>query len=52
MLDRNKPAKALAHRLGFERDGRFENFTQQNGQPQAVIHFGITRNKWEELCQQ
>jgi RimJ/RimL family protein N-acetyltransferase len=28
MLDRNKPAKALAHRLGFERDGRFEAFTQ------------------------
>jgi RimJ/RimL family protein N-acetyltransferase len=51
LIDRNKPAKALLYRLGFSKDGKFENFILQNGQPQTVVHFGLTRERWQELCQ-
>lgn len=52
VLDKNKPAKSLAYRLGFTKEGRFEAFTRQNGQPMAVAHFGLTKAAWEELCRQ
>jgi RimJ/RimL family protein N-acetyltransferase len=48
ILDKNRAAKSLCYRLGFKRDGLFEDFVIQNGQPLAVAHFGLTRTAWSE----
>jgi len=48
ILDNNRPAKSLCYRLGFKRDGVFEDFVRKNGQPMAVVHFGLTRVRWNE----
>ena len=50
ILDKNNAAKALAYRCGLLREGKFPAFIRQNGQPLAVVHFGMTRERWNELC--
>lgn len=48
ILDRNADAKALAKRVGLQFEGVFPDFTRQKGKPLGVVHFGLTRTKWEE----
>lgn len=47
ILAKNGPAKALAYRMGFKKEGSFASFVLQNGQPQDVLHFGLTREQYE-----
>jgi len=51
ILDKNSPAKGLAYRCGMVKEGKFPAFILQNGQPMTVVHFGITKDRWNELCQ-
>lgn len=50
IIAKNSPAKALAHRLGFEREGLMKHLILQEGEPQDVVHYGLTRTRWQELC--
>jgi RimJ/RimL family protein N-acetyltransferase len=52
ILNSNYPAKALCKRLGFTQEGIMPDALLQRGEPKAIAHFGLTRRKWNELCQQ
>jgi RimJ/RimL family protein N-acetyltransferase len=49
VLPRNRMAGNLAKRIGFKVDGFFEDYVTQSGTPQPMIHYGLTRKRWEEL---
>jgi RimJ/RimL family protein N-acetyltransferase len=51
IISKNYPARELCKRLGFEREGTFKNFILQNSNPMDVVHYGMTRERWNELCQ-
>ena len=51
ILVKNSPAKALIRRLNFDREGILSHLILQNGEPQDVVHYGLTRERWKELCQ-
>lgn len=43
--ENNKAARALAVRLGFKQDGRFEAMSTWRGAPMAVTHYGLLRDQ-------
>ena len=49
ILDKNNAAKGLAYRCGMVKEGKFSNFIMQNGQPLGVVHFGLTKERWQQL---
>lgn len=51
-LDKNFPAKAMARRMGGVFEGRLDDMCLQDGEPVAVVHFGITRRNWQNQQQQ
>lgn len=48
ILDKNKPARAYAQRLGFQYEGKLHDWAIQNGQPITVVTYGFTRPQLEE----
>jgi len=47
MLERNRPAQALARRMGFEQEAIFRDMVVHSGVPGNAVHFGLTRRDWE-----
>ncbi len=45
----NRPARALAERIGMEYEGRMRHMVLQKGKPIDIVHYGMTRSKWGEL---
>jgi RimJ/RimL family protein N-acetyltransferase len=50
MLERNRMAQSLAHRMGFTREATLADMVLQGGMPRNVVHFGLTRRDWERSC--
>jgi RimJ/RimL family protein N-acetyltransferase len=49
MLNSNGPAKGIAKRLGFRYEGTLEDFVMVKQSPVSLIHYGMTRTRWNEL---
>jgi RimJ/RimL family protein N-acetyltransferase len=49
VLASNSPARGIARRLGFRQEGVFPHFVRQNSLPLDVVHFGLTRERWETI---
>lgn len=47
VLERNAPVLSLVKRIGFKREGTFDHWITQEGQPQSIVHLGMTRAAWE-----
>jgi RimJ/RimL family protein N-acetyltransferase len=48
VLENNYPTRSLAKRMGFLREGRFEDMVTQHGEPRSLLHFGMTRRRWTD----
>lgn len=48
ILERNWAARNLAKRMGFVCEGKFEDMVRQRGEPRSLVHYGLTRRRWEE----
>lgn len=46
ILANNYPAKSLAKRLGFVKEGLFEDWVTQKSEPKNIIQFGMTKKRW------
>ena len=47
ILDVNAPAKALARRLGFQKEGLLKDVSTQQGKPVGLALFGLTRREYQ-----
>lgn len=51
MDEKNAPAKGLCRRMGFKFEGVAEDMILRNEKPQSIVYYGLTRRRYEELCQ-
>jgi RimJ/RimL family protein N-acetyltransferase len=48
MIENNRPAQALAQRMGFRCEATLPAMVVQGGTPRSVVHYGLTRREWEQ----
>jgi RimJ/RimL family protein N-acetyltransferase len=48
ILPGNSLVQGMAKRLGFAYEGFLRDMVTQGGKPKGVLHFGLTRYRWEE----
>lgn len=49
VVETNRPVRYMAQRLGFTQEAFLPDWIVQDGQPANMLHYGLTRARWQEL---